>query len=828
MDNTKNSYNRMYFSIFIVGFLTMQLTITQPCFATTRTGFVILTPVSDTVSVSPLHRAVKEGKIDRIQLLLDAGANIEALNKESNTPLQIAWSNFELKFTQPWHGDVMYFMPETAQDWIGKEAFLYLLERGADPAKLDVSADEFLIRGTRYNAPTVMEIGINLGADVNQQIPTHLWDGKFSYFPPPNTTLGRRLIHFAAKLNTVKSLITLVNHGADIQAKDTTGLIPFVIATNWGATEIIEYILEVGIPPDESNYSYNLALQYAKTKNYPNLVAYLKSKGTSPLLLNLLDSLPLWLAAKHNDSSIVDSLLKWGIDPNFEGDDHRRPLNWAAIHGNNYMCSSLIDAGADIDAYDGIVRQPDPVKLVPPKYSVRTLLGGIRQAEPVNIDAPQYLGMTPLGYCFNESSNIHYSTIQLLLARGADLNRAWDNGETLLRVEVKADNLERVRQLLKLGADPNQKDYYGLTPLAHCRGNNSDKIVKLLFESGADFKLDDSSGWHLLIQTIGNKDFDLLKVLLSKDNSKILSSKYTDVQLYFQPDSIPDSLEVYPLRIAVNSGDVKCTKLLLKHGFYLNNHGMELGKFYGSRTIFGVALENGDNSMVDLLLDFGAIVNMRDVNLYKQDRSYILKRSIKNQKVHQGSEFHLDTTAIFGATAHNAPKCVQVLIDNGLDVNKTGQQWQTPLFWAVITQGERYRPKGSTQNPPVTYPPLQDKSAVVDVLLANGTNPSFTTKFWLNLLCVTCDYQADWMVEKLLKAGAPANSYQADKSALYYAVSRRDVKIAKMLLDAGANVNGKPNSGMTPLQFAVEAGDTKMVKLLKNANNAIISVYLFY
>jgi len=74
------------------------------------------------------------------------------------------------------------------------------------------------------------------------------------------------------------------------------------------------------------------------------------------------------------------------------------------------------------------------------------------------------------------------------------------------------------------------------------------------------------------------------------------------------------------------------------------------------------------------------------------------------------------------------------------------------------------------------------------------------------------------MVERLLKAGAPANSFQADKSALYYAVSRRDIKIAKMLFDYGADVNGKPNSSMTPLQFAEEAGDAKMVKLLKGVN----------
>ena len=109
---------------------------------------------------------------------------------------------------------------------------------------------------------------------------------------------------------------------------------------------------------------------------------------------------------------------------------------------------------------------------------------------------------------------------------------------------------------------------------------------------------------------------------------------------------------------------------------------------------------------------------------------------------------------------------------------------------------------------------LENQSAVVDVLIANGADTDVTTKLGLNLLCVSSDYQADWMVERLLKAGVSPNSTQHGKSALYYAVAKEDIKIAKLLLDYGADAKFIDDDGMTPLKYAHEVGDTEMIELL--------------
>jgi serine/threonine protein kinase len=57
-------------------------------------------------------------------------------------------------------------------------------------------------------------------------------------------------------------------------------------------------------------------------------------------------------------------------------------------------------------------------------------------------------------------------------------------------------NVEEVRKLLRQGADPNSKmEVSGRTPLIIAVDKNHDAVVRVLLESGADSRLQDSDGW---------------------------------------------------------------------------------------------------------------------------------------------------------------------------------------------------------------------------------------------------------------------------------------------------------------------------------------------
>jgi ankyrin repeat protein len=59
-------------------------------------------------------------------------------------------------------------------------------------------------------------------------------------------------------------------------------------------------------------------------------------------------------------------------------------------------------------------------------------------------------------------------------------------GRTNLHKAAFAGDVERVKELLKKGADPNTKDKKGRTPLHAAAYKGHVEVVKLLLEHGAD------------------------------------------------------------------------------------------------------------------------------------------------------------------------------------------------------------------------------------------------------------------------------------------------------------------------------------------------------
>src|SRR5262249_13386995 len=70
--------------------------------------------------------------------------------------------------------------------------------------------------------------------------------------------------------------------------------------------------------------------------------------------------------------------------------------------------------------------------------------------------------------------------------------KSWATGETEfpeqkpLNLAVKDRDLERVKRLLKEGAEADAEDIYGYTPLLRSISDGNEELVKLLLDSGAD------------------------------------------------------------------------------------------------------------------------------------------------------------------------------------------------------------------------------------------------------------------------------------------------------------------------------------------------------
>ena len=76
----------------------------------------------------------------------------------------------------------------------------------------------------------------------------------------------------------------------------------------------------------------------------------------------------------------------------------------------------------------------------------------------------------------------------------ADLNRANENGTTLLMVAARRGNLESVRALLKRGADPRARDHDGQTVLHYALPSKNRALISELLRAGADPHVTDRFG----------------------------------------------------------------------------------------------------------------------------------------------------------------------------------------------------------------------------------------------------------------------------------------------------------------------------------------------
>src|SRR5579871_6710818 len=134
---------------------------------------------------------------------------------------------------------------------------------------------------------------------------------------------------------------------------------------------------------------------------------------------------PLWEAVVRHDGQILQALLADGVSPASHCEDEDAPLIAAARAGQLDSVQTLLTAGADVDTPD-------------------------RQGE------------TPLMIAAAASD---VELLQALLGRHARIDFEDRQGRNALWQAAWSGTLPTVDALLRAGADPNQADGSGLTPL---------------------------------------------------------------------------------------------------------------------------------------------------------------------------------------------------------------------------------------------------------------------------------------------------------------------------------------------------------------------------
>ena len=156
------------------------------------------------------------------------------------------------------------------------------------------------------------------------------------------------------------------------------------------------------------------------------------------------------------------------------------------------------------------------------------------------------------------------------------------------------------------------------------------------------------------------------------------------------------------------------------------------------------------------------------------------------------------TTALHWAAHRGDVESVRVLLDAGADVAATSRYGIAPL-WLAAEDGH---------------------ASVVAALLEAGADPDTTRgESGETVLMIAARGGHSGVLRELISHGAEVNrqEFVRRQSALMWAAAERHPEAARVLADAGADPEARSSTGITPLLFAVRAGDIATTGALLDA-----------
>ncbi len=338
----------------------------------------------------------------------------------------------------------------------------------------------------------------------------------------------------------------------------------------------------------------------------------------------------------------------------------------------------------------------------------------------------------------------------------------------LLYAAISGD-VQRARELLADGGDPDLTMPDGTRPLHLAAARGHLGVIDVLVEAGADVNVLDGEG-------------------------------------------------TTPLGVAVLSGRFATAKALMRHGGELN-----------CRDRLPESVLRGDEEHIRALLREGHSPDEPCVNgITALHCAAVADRAeLAGELISRGADVAAAArggrTALHVAAAADAAGVMEILIGAGARIDAVAEG-MTPLTMAVLGENvDACRallsagadPEGDLEwevGFPLSLAVQAEEPALMDLLLDAGADPNRRGPTGWTALHGAAASGHRWAVKKLLAAGARVRPDEGGLSPVHLAItSAPDARIVFMLIEAGGDVNARDRQGETPLHRAVLRGDPDLV-----------------
>ena len=389
----------------------------------------------------------------------------------------------------------------------------------------------------------------------------------------------------------------------------------------------------------------------------------------------------------------------------------------------------------------------------------------------------------------NAASGNYPNIVKYLLDEGVSAN-ALPPGrrDPLLRNAAGDGYIDVVRLLVEHGADVNVKSLQGMTALNWAACSGKEEVCMLLLDHGADGRITDDGGRNAAWRAVEGGCPDALQVMIRKGVNVTTPDKRGETIFACMPGAPSPSRLAFLSSVyspAETAGFDEREKRIVD---MLAAAGVDVNGVKGAKTPLMKAIDAGNPAAAMALMDDGADMKIKDDDGANAFRHLLSRAEVAPQLL----------------------SLVEPMLKRGADPNEaiapvkdSPEMLRTNLQWAIEAAPSRYPAQ------------MADFQKAVKLLLDYGGKfPGTKNAQEQKLLVAAAEGDLKGMQDAVAHGVSVNATDSTGMAALLVSTAMGYYDETRWLIDHGADANGGPLLGGTPLDYAVAADQDGLVDLL--------------